>query len=145
MTKPIFPDTLEETAKSLGVTVRSAPTPCNLWGVYDHPYRLITIKPGLAKIQYRSTLAHELGHAYYGHHGHHPRTERQADRWAAKRLLDYDTVLTAATENLEIRELSAALEVMPWVLKSFVSTLNEKQILKMQRLLKIRFEYFYHP
>lgn len=118
--------------------MRSAATPEDLWGIYDHPHRLITIKPGLARIQYRSTLAHELGHAHYGHHGHHPKTERQADKWAARKLLNFDMLLEHSMETIDNRELSASLEVLPWVLKSFVATLNEKQVRTMQMHLLAR-------
>lgn len=119
---------LESYAHSIGVRIREAAVPFGWWGVYDHRHRLITLKPGLGLAQRQSTLAHELGHAHYGHHGHHPKTERMADKWAARKLLNTDLVLHHAKTTLDVRELSANLDVMPWVLETFVSLLNEREI-----------------
>lgn len=107
--------------------VREAAVPAGWWGVYDHRYRLITLKPGLGLAQRRSTLAHELGHAAYGHHGHHPKTERIADRWAARSLLSVDMVISHARIAVETRELSANMDVMPWVLDAFVDSLTDQE------------------
>lgn len=115
--------------------MRTAPTPGDLWGIYDKRYRLITIKPGLGRAQYRSTLAHELGHAYYGHTGHHPKTERLADKWAAGKLLNFDDVLHHAKGTIDTGELAAQLEVMPWVLETYVRTLNAGQVVEMMNEL----------
>lgn len=52
------------------------------WGRYDHTTRTISIRTGLAPIQWRCVLAHELGHAHWGHDGSCPRAERQADEHA---------------------------------------------------------------
>lgn len=38
-------------------------------------------------VQYRSTLAHELGHAHYGHWWSSRKHEDQADEWAARLLI----------------------------------------------------------
>ncbi|WP_417372965.1 ImmA/IrrE family metallo-endopeptidase [Glutamicibacter protophormiae] len=122
---------LNEIAQEFGVHVRSAPTPGNLWGIYDKRHKLITIKPGLGRAQYRSTLAHELGHAHYGHSGHHRKTERLADKWAAKKLLTVESVLDAARYSNDTGALAAHLEVMPWVLETFVDTLNARQAVFM--------------
>lgn len=122
---------LSEIALELGVHVRTAPTPGNLWGIYDKRHKLITIRPGLGVAQYRSTLAHELGHAYYGHSGHHRKTERLADKWAAKTLLTVNAVLDVARYYTDTGEISAHLEVLPWVLETFVDTLSAQQVVSM--------------
>ncbi len=36
----------------------------------------------------RSTLAHEIGHAVYGHSDDRPKHETQADRYAAENMID---------------------------------------------------------
>lgn len=118
-------------ADAIGVRVREAPTPDGLWGIYDHPRNLITICPGLSEPQFRSTLAHELGHARYGHHGHHPKNERMADKWAAGKLLNFDMILEQAQFTLATSEIAAQLNVMPWVVEAFVNTLNAKQVVEM--------------
>ena len=122
---------LNATAEALGVRVREAPTPNGLWGIYDKPRHLITLSPGLSEAQYRSTLAHEIGHARYGHHGHHPKTERLADKWAAGKLLNFDMILEQARFTLATSEIAAQLNVMPWVVEAFVNTLNAKQVVEM--------------
>lgn len=122
---------LDTVVQSLGVRVREAPTPKGTWGIYDKPRHLITISPGLNQAQYRSTLAHELGHARYGHHGHHPKTEKLADKWAAKKLITFDLLLEQAQFTLATSEIAAQLNVMPWVVEAFVNTLNAKQVVEM--------------
>lgn len=118
---------LESLAGKMGVRIRTAPTPANWWGVYDRRHKLITLRPKLARYQYDSTLAHELGHAINGHHGHNPKTEQMADRWAAKFLLDLDQVLDYAAVNADTNSLAASLGVMPWVLEAFRETLTPAQ------------------
>lgn len=61
-------------------------------GWYDHARRVISMRRGQSPRQYRSVLAHELGHAHYrdvptgkGHFDQ--RQERRADRWAADLLI----------------------------------------------------------
>lgn len=111
--------------------MRTAPTPSTWWGLYDHRLRLITLKPGLLEAQYVSTYAHELGHAFYGHHGHHPRNERKADKWAARHLLDFEVLMEHARVTLDAGEIAANIGVMPWVIESFVNTLGARQVLTM--------------
>ena len=62
-------------------------------GFYHHPTRTISTRRGLSIQAYKSTLAHELGHAIYrdeptglGHYDQ--RQEARADRWAANALID---------------------------------------------------------
>lgn len=131
MDQTIFHTSLDPLVDSLGVRVRHAPTPKGLWGIYDHPRNLITLSPGMNSAQYRSTLAHELGHVRYGHHGHHAKTERLADKWAAGKLLNIDMVLEQAKFTIDTKELSAELNVMPWVLATFIETLSAKQVVSM--------------
>lgn len=62
-------------------------------GYYDDATRTISTRRGLSIAQYRSTLAHELGHAHYRDIRvrdpvRHVRQEQRADRWAARLLLD---------------------------------------------------------
>lgn len=60
-----------------------------IFGAYIHSHRLVVIDPQLAPVQRRSTLMHELGHAYYGHDATHPRWEKQASLWAASQLIRF--------------------------------------------------------
>jgi len=119
---------LEAYADTLGVRIREAAVPGTWWGLYDHRYRLITLKPGLCLAQWRSTLAHELGHATYGHHGHHPKTERIADKWAAGHLLSTDLIMLHAKTTVNLGDLAASLDVMPWVVRTFIDLLTETEL-----------------
>ena len=58
-----------------------------LHGAYMHDHRAILIDWRLGPVQRRSTLAHELGHAYYGPDCSTARTERDASEWAARILI----------------------------------------------------------
>ena len=58
-----------------------------LHGAYLHDHHAILLDEELAPIQRRSTLMHELGHAYYGHPRSTTRTEREASEWAARALI----------------------------------------------------------
>lgn len=62
-------------------------------GYYDDATRTISTRRGLSIAQYRSTLAHELGHAHYRDIRvrdpvRHARQEQRADRWAANLLIN---------------------------------------------------------
>ena len=61
-------------------------------GVYHHPSRTISTRRGMSIQQYRSTLAHELGHAHYGDvpvRGiYTARQEARADLYAAHLLIN---------------------------------------------------------
>lgn len=64
-------------------------------GWYSNTTRTISTRRGLSIQAYKSTLAHELGHATYHDeptgHGHYDRRqETRADKWAACVLIDND-------------------------------------------------------
>lgn len=81
---------LHRLAETLGVTLHRHTGGQKGW--YDHQLRIISTRRGMSITQYRSTLAHELGHA---HHGDvacrdpvlHVRLERRADLYAARLLI----------------------------------------------------------
>lgn len=125
------PTNLRHAAERLGVTVRIAAVPEGLWGIYDKRHHLITVKPGLGHAQRISTLAHELGHAHYGHHGHHPKHEHLANKWAARHLLTFEGLMAHSRETLDTGALAANLNVMPWVIESFVNTLTAGQVVEI--------------
>lgn len=72
-------------------------------GVYEHDRRTITLACGLTTAQARSALAHEIGHAWYGHRWtgdphEDADAERLADEYAARLLVDQGAY--AAAEQL---------------------------------------------
>lgn len=64
-------------------------------GYYDHQTRTISTRKGLSAALFRSTLAHEIGHAAYRDemtgHGHYDnKQETRADRFALRLLFTDD-------------------------------------------------------
>jgi len=57
-------------------------------GQTDALERVITLNLGLTHPEQRSTLAHECGHAYFGHDCTDPVAERRARKYAATLLID---------------------------------------------------------
>lgn len=88
---------LARLAEDMGITLRRHTGGKKGW--YDHPTRTISTRRGLTIAEYRSTLAHELGHAHHSDHttgnGHYDqRQECRADQYAARLLItphDLDT------------------------------------------------------
>lgn len=80
-------------AEGMGVRVRWArPDRMDDLAAYDHRTRTIWLRDGRADMPTRCSLAHEIGHAHYGHRpgGDYRRQERQADEWAALLLVSED-------------------------------------------------------
>ena len=115
-------------ALQMGVRVRTAVTPHGWWGVYDHGRRLITLRPGLAPIQFDCTLMHELGHAHYGHTGVTGKQELLANRWAAHRLIDFESLIECATAEQTKGAVASTLGVLPSVLDVYLQMLTMAQL-----------------
>ncbi len=75
-------------AGEYGVHVHLCDLPRGTRGLYDHADRRIFLSLRLTQNEFRSTLAHEIGHAHYGHVGSTPTHERQARAYAAQLLID---------------------------------------------------------
>lgn len=92
-------------------------------GFYHHPSRTITTRRGLSIAEYRSTLAHELGHAYYSDEPtpdpvRDARQEARANRWAANLLLAGQDVEKALICNgNHIKPAAYELEVTATILR----------------------------
>lgn len=84
-----------EHAEALGIQVvyRKLRTANGLW-VPDH--RVIFLQTRMRAIHERSVLSHELGHVCLGHRDATPRQEKQADRWAARKLIHPEELEQAA-------------------------------------------------
>lgn len=62
----------------------------------------------------RSFIAHELGHAHYGHKVSTPKNERQADSYAAQLLITEEAYRRAEEAyGTNIEKLAYELEVTP--------------------------------
>lgn len=88
---------LEKLTESLGLAITHHNNGPKGW--YSHHTRTISLRSNLTEREYRSTLAHELGHAVRGdtHTGtiFDQRAERAADQFAAQLLIDHDSYARA--------------------------------------------------
>lgn len=101
-------------------------------GWYDHHRRIISTRRGQSIGQYKSVLAHELGHAAYGDtptgNGHYDqRQERRADEYAARLLISpVEFEAAAAWHHGHLPAIADELEVTKHLLKIWQS-LYERQ------------------
>lgn len=109
-----------EHAEELGITVlhRSIRTAHGMW-LPDH--RIIVIRSGLRAVHDRSALAHELGHAHYGHRDDRPKHEIQADRFAATNLIDLDAFRELAKWAPDHHRLATELQVSTRLVQVFLT------------------------
>ena len=95
-------------------------------GYYHHPTRTISTRRGMSARQYRSTLAHELGHATYRDvpqsNGHYTRRQEQrADRFAARLLITMEAFQDAhAWCGDHLPSVAEELEVNQSILKTWI-------------------------
>ena len=88
-------------------------------GVYLHDHHTILLDNELAPIQRRSTLMHELGHAYYRHPQSSARTEREASEWAARALIRPCELLKLSRIYDDLESVAHELGVLPRDVKHF--------------------------
>ncbi|MGV0351638.1 ImmA/IrrE family metallo-endopeptidase [Corynebacterium guaraldiae] len=116
---------LHRLAESMGVTLQRHNGGKKGW--YDHATRTISTRRGMSIQQYRSVLAHELGHAHYGDtptgNGHFDqRQERRADEYAARLLISPVEFEAAATwHHGHLPAIADELEVTKHLLKTWQS------------------------
>ena len=96
-------------------------------GWYDHHRRIISTRRGQSISQYRSVLAHELGHAAHrdtptGNGHFDQRQERRADEYAARLLINPTDFETAAIwHHGHLPAIADELEVTKHILKTWQS------------------------
>lgn len=101
-------------------------------GWYSPSLQTISTRRGLTIADYKSTLAHELGHAVYRDqhtgHGHFDRKqETRADRFAARLLIDPEQLATSAAfyrDNLPA--IANDLDITPHLLRIYLSAVPER-------------------
>lgn len=112
-------------AESMGVQLQRHTGGCPGW--YDHHRRVISTRRGQSIAQYKSVLAHELGHAHYGDtptgNGHFDqRQERRADEYAAQLLINpHDFEAAAIWHHGHLPAIADELEVTQHILKTWQS------------------------
>ena len=119
---------LEQIIGDLGVTVRTGPVPHGWWGSYCHTRHEIVLRPRLGALQRRSTLAHELGHAFHRHAGSTPFNERQASIWAARALITDEAFIDACRTADTAQGMAHILGVLPRDVTTFIDALTPAEI-----------------
>lgn len=109
---------LETLAHTMGITViETSKLGSTLNACFHPPTQTIFIKIGLDPVTRRCAIAHELGHAHYGHDCSTPGAERQDDEWAARQLLDVGDVEVVGWEcEGSAAAMAAELGVTPYLL-----------------------------
>jgi len=87
-----------------------------LAGITDIQEQSITLNLDLTHAERRSALAHELGHAHYGHSHSTPRAERQARAYAAALLIDPREYSTLERINADQHWLAEEFTVTPRII-----------------------------
>lgn len=100
-------------AARLGIAVKYASLDQPLRGAYLPEHSLIIIDKALTLPQRRETLAHELGHAHYGHDCTTPTTEAQAWRRAAHLTVNPDAYARAERLNPHPAAIALELDLTP--------------------------------
>lgn len=104
---------LEDIAHALGVRVVVEKPSGRRWGAYCNRTRTIRLHPDLGPLQRDYTLAHEIGHAFHEHEGCHPRTEWDADVWAATWLIPHTQWDQATSIHDTVEAVATELGVLP--------------------------------
>lgn len=86
---------------------------------WDEDARTITIRIDLTLAEKKDALAHELGHAYYGHRCSTPANERAADRRAAALLIDPLAYRTAEILNPDPSAIAEELGITPRMVRVY--------------------------
>lgn len=94
-----------------GLTVHAAHLPDDVLGYYSPDEARIYFDLKLTNDERRSTVAHELGHAHYGHGCDSDANERQADSYAARLLIDPDAYAALKRFNPDQHHLAEELRV----------------------------------
>lgn len=106
---------LDLLATAMGVTIVETPQlRPDKNAVYIHHRRMILVRQSLDPWTRRAAVAHELGHAYYGHEvPDDPRSERRADEFAARLLINSDAYRAAETIHPSVGAIAHELGVTP--------------------------------
>jgi len=116
---------LERWIDELGVRVVERPCPQGWWGYYDPESHLIVMRPRLAMVQGKSTLAHELGHAFFKHWGTTPKQERVASEWAAQALISASDFESATRMFDSVAAVANELDVLPRDVRNYARIRQE--------------------
>lgn len=103
-------------AAAYGVHVHFWHLPAGKRGLYDHDEKRIYLNMRLTPNERRCTLAHELGHAHYGHERTSPKNERLARAYAARLLIDPAEYARLESMNPDQHWLAEEFSVTPQII-----------------------------
>ena len=113
---------LVKRAALMGVRVHVAHLEQGVMGEWYASEREVYVDLRLSPIEQRCTLAHELGHAYHGHHLCEERSgaEDQADTFAAQLLIDPDLYASLERAGLSHHDIAEEIGVTEELLHVFM-------------------------
>lgn len=95
---------------------------------------VIVMRPGLAQVQRRCALAHELAHIDLGHTGGcTPQEERQASELAARWLIDLNDLIDALRWSTHLAEVADELWVDEPTLRARLDGLTDQEREQIRR------------
>ena len=110
-----------------GIAVRWDHLPGDMWGVYSHRERTITLRAGMSQGQEVAALLHEMEHARRGDDGHQPpAVERRIDETVAHQLItaeDYARA-EAVTGARDSGAISVEMGLPGWVVAAYRAELR---------------------
>lgn len=106
-------------AARYGLAIHGAHLTDEKLGVYAPELGRIYFDLSLTHAERRSAIAHELGHAHYGHTCDSSANERQADAYAAALLVDPRWYAELETINHDAEWIAEEMCVAPWVIVDY--------------------------
>lgn len=107
-------------AKQLGIIIEYRHLPnARMVAAYSPDTDRVYIRPGLSPVVEKCALAHEIVHWEHGDSGT-PKEEARANRIAAQRLIDPDTLKRAMADRHDIHTVAIELGVTLNTLKTYL-------------------------
>lgn len=110
---------LLQRAWAMGLEVHGSHIPRPKVGAYFPDLGRIYFDLDLTYAERRTVIAHELGHAHYGHTCDSDRNERQADRYAATLLVDPEWYSELERINTDAEWIADEMNVAPYVIVDY--------------------------
>lgn len=106
-------------AWAMGLEVHGAHIPRPKIGAYFPDLHRIYFDLALTYAERRTVIAHEIGHAYYGHTCDSGRNERQADKYAAALLVNPEWYQELEMINHDAEWIADEMNVAPYAIVDY--------------------------